>query len=81
MKVLFVPEVINYFLDLSNILYEKDYFGFEETAFEYVDELFEDIKTNLPDKQTKPAPPHFDRYKTEMRFCVKSDEPFILYIG
>jgi hypothetical protein len=35
MKVLFLPEVRDYFKELAKILYEKDYFVFEEDAIEY----------------------------------------------
>lgn len=39
MKVLFLPEVRTYFRELSEILFQKDYFGFEEYAINYVREL------------------------------------------
>lgn len=70
MKVLFIPEVIGYFLDLAELLYEKNYFGFEETAFRYVDDLFEEIKATLPAKQAKFAPSYFDRYGKGMYYAV-----------
>lgn len=31
MKVVALPEVREYLMELINILYEKEYFGFEET--------------------------------------------------
>ena len=62
MEVIALPEVREYLMELINILYEKEYFGFEENAQKYVEELFFDIKTNLPLKLKKPAPPYFDRY-------------------
>jgi hypothetical protein len=35
MKVVILPEVIDYFLELSSILYDKGYLGFEEDAIQY----------------------------------------------
>ena len=66
MEVIALPEVREYLMELINILYEKEYFGFEENAQKYVEELFFDIKTNLPLKLKKPAPPYFDRYGKQM---------------
>ena len=40
-RVIILPEVIDDFLDLASILYEKAYFGFEEEAMQYVRGLFE----------------------------------------
>lgn len=34
MRIIFLPEVLDYFNELSIILYEKDYFGFEEYALD-----------------------------------------------
>ena len=36
MKVLAKPEVIDYLEELISILYEKEYFGYEEFAIRYV---------------------------------------------
>jgi hypothetical protein len=44
MKVLFMPEVQDFYYDLEVILLEKGYFGFKNTADEYVADLFFDIK-------------------------------------
>ncbi|MDO5523019.1 MAG: hypothetical protein Q4G48_03130 [Bacteroidia bacterium] len=70
MKVLFLPEVMNYFLELADALYEKEYFGFEDTAVEYAEELFDEINQNLPSKLKKNAPRYFDRYGKDMWYAV-----------
>jgi len=36
MKVLFLPEVENYLFEITEILYQKEYFGFKESAVKYV---------------------------------------------
>jgi hypothetical protein len=70
MKIVALPEVQQYLESLKIILFENEYFGFEETAQQYVDDLFEDIKTNLPICSKKPAPKYFIRYGKGMYYAV-----------
>lgn len=70
MKILFLPEVEDYLFELIEILYDKEYFGFKESAVNYVVELENDIRTNLPAKIKRPAPPYFDRYGKKMLYAV-----------
>ena len=44
-RVLFLPEVVNQFLELAEILYQKGYLGFKEVAIDYSEQLFKDIQT------------------------------------
>jgi len=69
MNVVVLPEVHDYLDDLVIILYEKNYFGFLETASNYVKDLLVDIKINLPTKQRKPAPEYFGQYGTGMEYA------------
>ena len=69
-RVLSMPYVVEYLYELVDILYEKNYFSFENSAVEYVVELFEDITTNLPAKLGKPAPKHFERYGKNMEYAA-----------
>jgi len=71
MKVIILPEVIDYFFELADILYDKGYFGFEESAIKYVRELYEDIKDNLPIKAKKQASKHFtDQYGKNLYYAT-----------
>ena len=70
MKVVVLPEVVDYLLELSEILYEKEYFGYEETAIKYTDALFDAIKNELPQKVPKPAPDHFKKYGSGMYYAM-----------
>jgi len=70
MNVLFAPEVQKYLYKLDDILYEKGYYSFEESAIKYVDDLIYDIKTNLPNKQHKPAPTHYAHYGKELYYAT-----------
>jgi len=70
MKVLVIPEVRIYLQNLASILYEKEYFGFEDSAKRYVIDLFEDVKTHLPTFPSKPAPAYFDKYGKDLYYAV-----------
>ena len=70
MKIIALSKVRRYLEDLKWILFENEYFGFEDTAQKYVDDLFFDIKTNLPTKLHKPAPKYFDKYGENMEYAV-----------
>lgn len=70
MRILFLPETLDYFNELSTTLYEKNYFGFKDNALKYVDDLLTDIKTNLPRKVKKDAPGHFEKYGKGMKYAI-----------
>ncbi len=70
MSVLFLPEVENYLFELTEILYQKDYFGFKESAVNYVTALENDIRHHLFTKIKRPAPPFFDRYGKKLLYAV-----------
>ena len=65
-KVLFLPEVVDQFLELAEVLYEKGYLGFKEIAVNYSEQLFRDIHANLPLKVKKGAPTYFKRYGNDL---------------
>jgi len=70
MQVILLPEVLEYLEKLTIILYEKEYFSFEETSLKYVIELYDDIIKDLPAKPHKPAPKRFDKYGKNMEYAV-----------
>lgn len=70
MKVIFSPQVRIYFQELEDILFEKEYFGFEDSAILYVRELFYEIRDTLPNRQKKKAPSYFNRYGKGMYYSV-----------
>lgn len=69
MKVLFLPEVRLYLRELQDLLFEKEYFGFEESAVQYVRDLILDIEETLPIRTSKEAPAFFNRYGNSMRYA------------
>ena len=70
MSVLFLPEVRAYFNELTDILFEKEYFSFPDSAEKYVEELFLDIKHTLPISPKRHAPEYFSRYGRNMYYSV-----------
>ncbi|MCL2414874.1 MAG: hypothetical protein FWC94_06450 [Bacteroidales bacterium] len=71
-RVIVLPEVRQYFKNLVPILYDLEYFSYLESSQKYVDELLDDIITNLPKHIHKPASAHFDRYGKNMDYAVFS---------
>lgn len=47
MKVAYHPLVIDFLEELTFALYEKGYFGFYDSACEYVDRMVDDISSNI----------------------------------
>jgi hypothetical protein len=70
MNVIVLPWVLDYLKELSETLYQKEYFGFRETAEKYGMELLDEIHEQLPKRLHKSAPSHFDRYGKDMDYAV-----------
>ncbi len=70
MRVVFVPEVEDYFIELTSLLYDKEYFGFKESAVKYIKNLVKEIETTLVYRPSKMAPKHFRRYGKGMRYAI-----------
>ncbi|MDR1716017.1 MAG: hypothetical protein LBS20_09235 [Prevotella sp.] len=70
MKVAFDSEVEEYLSELVDILHSQEYFGFKESAYQYVDGLIDDITDNIQSKQRKKAPDCFNRYGKGMYYSV-----------
>ncbi len=70
MKVLFLPEVVDQFLELAEVLYDKGYLGFKDVAKAYAEQLFRDIQTNLFAKVKRDAPPYYQRFGTDIFYSA-----------
>jgi len=75
MKVVALPEVRQYLNELIEILYEKDYFSYLESSENYVEQLFDDIKTTLHNRPKRYAPVYFDRYGKNMYYSIFRKSP------
>jgi len=71
MRVVVSREVYKYLDNLVIILYEHGYFGLEENARKYVNELYDNITQKLPLSPKKPAPKHFtDLYGKNLYYAT-----------
>ena len=66
MRVAFHPVVIDFLDLLTFALYEKGYFGFYDSACEYVDRMVDDISSNIHLELRKKAPANFNKYGKNM---------------
>lgn len=55
-KVVFTPHVIVFLDDLVRILYKKEYFGFIDTAEEYVSKIYDAVPENIKLSTHKSTP-------------------------
>ena len=69
MRVLFLPEVVQQFLELAEILYDKGYLSFKDKAIEYSESLFDEIHSTLPIKVHRKAPGYFNKYGENMLYA------------
>lgn len=70
MKVLFLPEVSQQFIDLVGILYDKGYMSFLDQALAYSESFFREIQSSLPLKVHRKAPSWFNRFGKAMDYAV-----------
>ena len=70
MSVLFLPEVSQQFVELAEILYDKGYLCFLDTAITYSESLFRQIQSELPYKVHRKAPDWFNRIGKDMSYAV-----------
>ncbi len=70
MEVIYHKHVAEYLNELVEVLYDKEYFGFKESAYDYVDWIFEQIESSINRKVKKPAPKYFDRYGHELSYVI-----------
>jgi len=70
MKIIAITKVQQYLEGIKKILFEEEYFGFEESAIKYVNDLFDEISNTLHICTHKPAPKYFDKYGKDMEYAV-----------
>ena len=69
-QVRFLPEVVDQFLKLADILYDEGYLGFRDAALDYSERLFREIATQLPIKVRKGAPTFFKRQDVDLFYSA-----------
>jgi hypothetical protein len=89
-EVIYTSPVISYLNDLVIILYKKQYFGFIESADEYVDDIYDAIPERIKKSPHKKTPKslqylasNYIFYKTNSRttwyiFFEKRDQNYLI---
>jgi len=70
MKVIILPEALEYLDEMAFVLFEKQYFSYLETSKRYVDDLIDDIEKKLPTRLHRPAPQYYDKYGKDLYYAV-----------
>jgi len=68
MKVIYHKQVVIYLNELVDILYERNYFGFKESAYDYVDWILDRIESNIAISPSKIAPEYFSKYGKNLSY-------------
>jgi hypothetical protein len=70
MKVFYLPEVELYFIELIELLYNKNYFSFPEQAISYVFKIQQYIENDIETVYKRKAPKSFEKYGKNMYYFV-----------
>ena len=62
MKIIYHKQVIEYLNELVDILYKQKYFGYKESAYNYVDWILDRITILISTMPAKKAPKFFNKY-------------------
>lgn len=69
--IIYSSSVRTYLIELIAILYEKEYFGFEESAHQYVEQIRQSIRTDLPQEINHRTVPkelkHYGKYYIKIK--------------
>lgn len=67
--------------DLVHILYEQNYFGFKEAAYDYVKWIFDEIEKNIATAPHKKAPEYFSKYGKNLYYIkLKKNTQTMWYV-
>jgi hypothetical protein len=62
MKIIYHEQVIKYLNELVDVLYKQGYFGFKESAYDYVNWILDRITEDIFTMPAKTAPEYFSKY-------------------
>jgi len=68
--VKFSENLNSYFEELIATLFWQDYFGFMDSALQYVSDMKNYIETNIANLPKYEAPPYFSKYQTGMQYVT-----------
>lgn len=72
-KIELLPEVINFLNNLVKILFQKEYFGFEDSALNYVQNIYDFIENELHNFPHKQTPLNLKRFGSNYVFYKSND--------
>ena len=78
-EVIFTSNVISYLDDLVRILYKKEYFGFIESAEDYVGNIYDSVPENLKSDNYKSSPKELKHLGSKYIF-YKANSRTVWYI-
>ena len=78
-KVVFTPNVIDFLDDLVRILYKKEYFGFMETAEEYVLKIYDAVPENIKSSTHKVSPKNLKYLGSDYIFYKANNRPLGIF--
>lgn len=61
-KIVIVHDVLDFFEELIYVLYEEEYFGFVESAINYVDEIISFVYQSIAGNIKKPLPKELRKF-------------------
>lgn len=78
--IIYSPSVRIYLIELIAILYEKEYFGFEESAHEYVEQIRQNIRVDLPQEINHHTVPKELKYYGKHYINIKGSNRTTWYV-
>ncbi|MDR3286112.1 MAG: hypothetical protein LBT27_01545 [Prevotellaceae bacterium] len=69
-EIQYLETVVEDLNRLVDILYERDYFGFKDSAKQYVDDMKSYIEQHIARAISHIAPSYFIKYGTNMRYFI-----------
>ena len=68
--VQFADDVNSYFYELTEMLFWHGYFGFMDSALQYVSDMKNYVEAYIAILPTYPAPPYFSKYQAGMQYVT-----------
>jgi hypothetical protein len=69
-EIAFYPPVLDHLDQLSYSLYKNDYFGFIDSAIDYIDRMVDYIVNNIHHSPHKKAPHYFNKFGNELFYIT-----------
>jgi hypothetical protein len=70
MKVMYDEDVKVQLRELVDVLYNKGYFGFKESAYRYVSSLIDNINDTIALRKKNPAPKYFSKHRENLYYTA-----------